>query len=157
MSPLRWRRKAVDHVHVLAAEEPEPKPRVHVCDDNASVTQVLDMMLSLDGWRVEITTNGTDCLTALREAPPDVLVLDQRMPGLTGLGVAEQARAGGFDRPILLFSAHLEREEWDQLNEFGLLPVNKLDFPAVVRHVRAARRQYVARTRRRAEPEAPAE
>ena len=75
------------------------------------------------------------------------------MPELSGLRVAEQARAGGFDRPILLFSAHLERDEWEQLNEFGLLPVNKLDFPAVVRHVRAARRQYLARTRSRSEPE----
>jgi CheY-like chemotaxis protein len=153
MAPLRWRRKEPNRVIVLPAEEPEAKPRIHVCDDNESVTQVLDMMLSLEGWRVEITTNGADCLSALQQAPPDVLVLDQRMPGLTGLGVAEQARAGGFDRPILLFSAHLEREEWDQLNEFGLLPVNKLDFPAVVRHVRAARRQYVARTRKRLEPE----
>ena len=54
---------------------------------------------------------------------------------------------GGFDRPILLFSGHLERDEWKRLDTLGLLPVSKVDFAAVVRHVTAARRQYTNRTR----------
>ena len=60
MRPFRRGNKRTERVIDLAADGQDPKPRVHVCDDNASVTQVLDMMLSLEGWTVDITTNGAD-------------------------------------------------------------------------------------------------
>jgi CheY-like chemotaxis protein len=152
---LPWRRSRppAQLVIDLATEQVE-KPRVLVCDDNATVTQLLEMLLSLEGWSVQVTTTGDECLGALEESEPDVLVLDQQMPGLSGLEVATTARDAGFDRPILLFSAHLESDEWRRLNELGLLPLSKLDFQAVVRHVVAARRQYVTRTTKRAAAEA---
>jgi CheY-like chemotaxis protein len=148
------RKRPAEHVIVLRPDQQEEKPHVLVCDDNLSVTDLLAMMLTLEGWSVEVTTNGYDCLAAMEQNAPDVVVLDQRMPGLTGLEVAAKARDGGFDRPILLFSAHLESDEWRRLNELGLLPLSKLDFQAVVRHVVAARRQYVTRTTKRAAAEA---
>jgi CheY-like chemotaxis protein len=115
------------------------------------------MMLSLEGWSVEVTTNGPDCLAAIEQRPPDIAVLDQRMPGLSGLEVAAKVRSSGFDRPILLFSAHLERDEWKRLDELGLLPVSKLDFEAVIRHVVTARTQYLTRQRQQARTEQPAD
>ena len=152
---LPWRRSREPAPRVITLPDAQvAKPRVLVCDDNASVTHLLDMMLSLEGWSVQVTTTGRECLAAIPQSQPDVLVLDQRMPGLSGLEVATTARRDGFDRPILLFSAHLETDEWRQLGDLGLLPVSKLDFQAVVRHVTAARRQYLARTRREAEDDA---
>jgi CheY-like chemotaxis protein len=141
------RKRPAEHALNLPPEQQEEKPQVLVCDDNLSVTDLLATMLTLEGWLVVVTTNGPDCLTAMELHSPDVVVLDQRMPGLTGLEVAAKARAGGFDRPILLFSAHLERDEWACLDELRLLPVSKLDFPAIIRHVVTARRQYLTRQR----------
>lgn len=141
----------------LPLDEPEGKPRVLICEDNTSVTDLLATMLSHEGWSAEVTANGLDCLAAIERGSPDVVILDQRMPGLSGLDVAATARAGGFDRPILLFSAHLERAEWQRLDELGLLPVSKLDVPAVIRHVVTARRQYLTRQRQRARTEFPTE
>lgn len=146
---MPWRRSAgpPEGCLDLPPDAQEPKPRVLLCDDNASVTQLLELMLSLEGWAVETTTDGPECLESLDREPPEVIVLDQRMPGMSGIEVAQAARERGFDRPILLFSGHLERDEWKRLDTLGLLPVSKVDFPAVVRHVTAARRQYVNRTR----------
>lgn len=149
--PRRRSRTPAQRVIVLPNDEQEIKPRALVCDDNASVTQLLEMMLSVDGWAVDVTTSGHECLEALDDNPPDVVVLDQRMPGMTGLDVAQVVRDAGFDRPILLFSAHLEPDEWARLTELSLLPVSKLDFSAVVRHVNVARRQYLARVRTQAQ------
>jgi CheY-like chemotaxis protein len=149
------RKRPAEHVIVLPPDQQEEKPHVLVCDDNLSVTDLLATMLSLEGWSVEVTTNGHDCLAALEGTVPDVVVLDQRMPGLSGLDVAAKARSGGFDRPILLFSAHLEQREWSRVDELGLLPVNKLDFPAIIRHVVTARRQYLTRQRQQARNEPP--
>jgi CheY-like chemotaxis protein len=145
--PWRGSRQPPASSVIEPPEDQEAKPSVLVCDDNASVTQLLEMMLSLEGWSVEVTTSGEDCLAAMDRSTPDVVVLDQRMPGLSGLDVATKARDGGFDRPILLFSGHLEHTEWKRVSELGLLPVSKVDFAAVVRHVTAARRQYDARVR----------
>jgi CheY-like chemotaxis protein len=154
--PGRGSRKGrVPRVIVLPPDQREEQPQVLVCDDNASVTELLAMMLSVEGWSVEVTTSGLECLAALERSTPDVVVLDQRMPGLSGLEVAAAARASGFDRPILLFSAHLERDEWQRLGELGLLPVSKLDFPAIIRHVVTARRQYLIRQRHQARTELP--
>jgi CheY-like chemotaxis protein len=143
----RTRRPFAQRDTAVPPDEPVAGPRVLVCDDNESVTQVLEMMLSLEGWTVEVTRTGPECLAAMDRAEPDVVVLDQRMPGMSGLEVAATARETGFDRPILLFSGHLAAREWASLGKLALLPVNKLDCPAVVRHVTVARRQYEARMR----------
>jgi CheY-like chemotaxis protein len=151
------RKRPAEHALNLPPEQQEEKPQVLVCDDNLSVTDLLAMMLTLEGWSVEVTTNGYDCLAAMEQNAPDVVVLDQRMPGLTGLEVAAKARDGGFDRPILLFSAHLDRDEWACLDQLGLLPVSKLDFPAIIRHVVTARRQYLTRQRHQGRTELAAD
>ena len=122
-------------------------PRLLVCDDNESVTQLLEMMFSGDGWDIEVVRDGQACLDVLARSTPDVVLLDQQMDGLTGLETAARARRAGFDRPILLFSAYLDDAARARAQQLDLLPVSKVDFPAVVRHVRVAHRAYRARQR----------
>jgi two-component system response regulator (stage 0 sporulation protein F) len=113
--------------------------RLLVCDDNASVTDLLQMMFAHESWTLEIVTTGTECLDALAGFRPDVVLLDQRLEGpLTGIQTAEVARRRGHDVPILLFSAYLDEASRRDAERLGLLPVSKLDFPTVVRHVNAA-------------------
>ena len=51
--------------------------------------------------------NGIDAVERWREVRPDVVLLDQRMPGLTGLEAAEQILAENPAQTIVLFSAFL--------------------------------------------------
>jgi hypothetical protein len=62
------------------------------------------------------------------------------MPGLTGIETAEQLRAGGFVRPIILCSGHIGPELSSDIERLELVPCNKIDLEALVRVVRVATR-----------------
>lgn len=143
--PRRTTRRARSVSPLPPPQPPAPgaRPSLLVCDDNSSVTQLLDVMFSHEGWRVEVVTSGEACLDVLDRRLPDVVLLDQEMGGLTGLQTAATARKRGFDRPILLFSAYLDAAARNRADRLGVHAVSKVDFPAVVRHVTAARQSYL--------------
>jgi CheY-like chemotaxis protein len=65
-------------------------------------------------------------------------VLDQVMPGMTGVEIADRLRGQGFDRPIVLCSAYLGPELDADIDRLDLIPVNKIDVQALVRTAGAA-------------------
>ena len=89
----------------------------------------------LGRWDVVNATSGEECLTMVRDAPPDLIVLDNMMPGMTGLETARRLRQDGFDKPIVLFSAYVGPELQSAAQELDLNPVAKVDTPAVIRIV----------------------
>ena len=116
---------------------------VLVCDDDPEVGTFLRTNFELEGWTAELVTSGEDCLSVIDlDNPPDALVLDQVMPGLTGLETASRLRKDGFAPPIVLCSGHLGPELNQEIERLELLPINKLDMDAVVRVVRAAVRKH---------------
>ena len=113
--------------------------RVLVCDDDPDVGGFLRTLFDLEGWTCELVNSGEECLEHLESTDrPDVLVLDQVMPGLTGIQVADRLRDDDFAAPIILCSGHLGPELNDDVARLGLVPVNKIDLQALVRIVRAA-------------------
>ncbi len=67
--------------------------RILVVDDDAEILSMLSLRLTSRGYAV---TTASDGATALREAvrqPPDVVLLDVMMPGISGWEVAKQLRA----------------------------------------------------------------
>jgi CheY-like chemotaxis protein len=109
--------------------------RLLVVDDDPSVGRLLLAIFDREGWAVDHVTSGEACIAAVRAAPPDVIVLDQMMPGLTGTETARQLRADGFDKPIVLFSAYLGPELQSAVRELDLKSVSKVDTQAVIRIV----------------------
>jgi len=107
--------------------------RLLVCDDDESVGRFLGTVLDADEWTVEATASGRDCLARLAGFDPDVIVLDQVMPGLTGIETAGEIRGRGYDGPILLFSAHLTPKIRTEARALGLRTVSKIDTEALVR------------------------
>ena len=113
--------------------------RVLICDDDASIRQYFETLFGIEGWETDIVASGEECLDHFRGgAEPDVVVLDQMMPGLLGLQVAEQLRGDGFTRPIILCSGHIGVEHRVDIARLDLLPVNKIDVQAVLRIAKAA-------------------
>ena len=106
-------------------------------DDDLSVGKLLRAIVEREGWEVEYAPSGEECLTMVQAAPPDVIVLDHMMPGLTGIETARQLRAEGFGKPIVLFSAYLGPDLQVAVRELDLKPVSKVDTQAVIRIVDA--------------------
>ena len=119
------------------------RPRLLVCDDNESVTQLVQLLFDREGWSIEVVSDGEQCLEAIQRCAPDVVLLDQQLGGgPSGIETADIARERGFDGPVLLFSAYLDTASQVDVDRLDLQPVSKLDFPAVVRHVNAAHRAH---------------
>ncbi|MFF4257385.1 response regulator transcription factor [Streptomyces sp. NPDC001663] len=78
---------------------------VLVVDDDAAIRRSLERGLRLSGFRVRTAQGGREALAVIREAPPDVLVLDVSMPGMSGIEVCERLRDDGRDLPVLMLSA----------------------------------------------------
>ncbi|MDH6125611.1 response regulator transcription factor [Kitasatospora sp. GP82] len=79
--------------------------RVLVADDDAAIRRSLERGLRLSGFTVLLAEDGPSALRLLGGQPPDVVVLDVSMPGLTGTEVCRALRAKGDDTPVLMLSA----------------------------------------------------
>ena len=107
---------------VAAAPSPPEPPVVLVVDDDPDIRGWLGVALSATGWRVQQAASGTEALESTSTDPPDVILLDQRMPVMTGLECAAEMRLRGVEQPILLISAFLTDEtlkDAERLNVFS--------------------------------------
>lgn len=76
-----------------------------VVDDDKSMRQSLIVLLEAVGWRVEAVDRATRVAERLRDAPPDVILSDVRMPGMSGLELLASLNPDTAP-PIVLISAH---------------------------------------------------
>lgn len=60
---------------------------------------------------VERCVNGIETLSAVRTLRPDVLILDVRMPGMSGIDVLRQMRKEALDTKVVLLTANVDEEE----------------------------------------------
>ncbi len=102
-------------------------PRVLVVDDDEDIRHTLWVLLEQQGWEVEEAPDGDAALARWAERPRDVVVLDFRMPGITGLQTAERMRDDGYEGPIVLYSAYLSPELEDEAAVLGIQPLAKSD------------------------------
>jgi DNA-binding response OmpR family regulator len=78
--------------------------RILVVEDEPRLGDLLRLYLERDGHRVRVVTDGSAALTAFESEPPDLVVLDLMLPGLSGEAVLAAIRDAG-DTPVLIASA----------------------------------------------------
>ncbi len=86
-------------------------PKILVIDDDPGVRSLLERGLSHEGFSVETAPDGEAGLIALRERPPELVVLDVMLPGIDGLEVLRRLRGEGQQVPVLLLTARDESGE----------------------------------------------
>jgi FixJ family two-component response regulator len=81
-------------------------PVVFVVDDDASVREALASLLGSVALRVECFASPGEFLRRRKSESPACLVLDVRMPGLSGLDLQRKLARGEHQIPIIFISAH---------------------------------------------------
>ncbi len=79
---------------------------VFVVDDDAGVRDSLRFMIESVGLRVEAYASALEFLDAYDPARPGCLVLDVRMPGMSGTDLQKQLAARNIEIPIIFITAH---------------------------------------------------
>jgi FixJ family two-component response regulator len=79
---------------------------VYVVDDDASSRQSLEFLIRASGYTVRAFTSSKDFLASARPEIPACLVLDVRMPGLTGLELQGELAKRGIRLPIIFITGH---------------------------------------------------
>jgi FixJ family two-component response regulator len=85
---------------------PEPTPVVYVVDDDAGIRDALDSLIRSAGFAVRSYSSAAEFLNAGRSDVPGCLILDVRMPGLSGLDLQSELARIDVDIPIIFVTAH---------------------------------------------------
>lgn len=82
--------------------------RILLVEDDVHLARFLEGELSLEGYCVTVAVTGLDGLSLARAEPPDLLILDWMLPGLSGLDLCLRLRQTGLKSPIVLLTARDE-------------------------------------------------
>lgn len=83
-----------------------PPPLILVVEDDDAVRNGLAFALELEGFDVEAWTSGEDALGRTATRRVQCAVLDQRLPGLSGLDTLKQLRVSTPGLPAILITTH---------------------------------------------------
>ncbi len=94
------------------------KGNIQIVDDTPENLDVLVSILTKNGYEVRPAIDGETALAAVRSDPPDLILLDILMPGMSGFDVCEQLKTDKRARhiPVLFISALHETES--KINAF---------------------------------------
>ncbi len=81
-------------------------PLIHLIDDDAAVRESLALLISTVGLRVQTWERPDTFLAEFDRQGIGAIVLDVRMPGISGLRVLDTLIAQGVDQPILMLTGH---------------------------------------------------
>ena len=92
---------------------------VLVIDDDAALRDTIGLMLENEGFRPALADNGKSGFKQALTLKPDLMLVDLRMPGLSGIEVCKQIRAAGLKTPLIVLSAIGEEMDKVLLLEIG--------------------------------------
>ena len=111
-----------------------------IVDDHLDSCVPLKRLLNMVGQRAECVESGSDALAFLKTVPTDAVVLDVRMPGMSGLDVLRAMRNDPelYHLPVMMYSAEYnerDRQEAMKLGANDFVPKAKLDWPELLERI----------------------
>lgn len=79
---------------------------VYVIDDDAGMRDSLALLLSLRGFSTQVFANAADVLKAYQPDWQGCMLIDVRMPGMSGLELLQELRQRGCSVPAVIITAH---------------------------------------------------
>jgi two-component system response regulator AtoC len=115
-------------------------PRVVIIDDQRSILESMDIYFRLRRWDVFTAANGPEGLDLVRRIRPSLVVLDIRLPGMSGLEVLERIRSDFPQLQVIVITAFQSMESTIQAIKLGAFdylhkPIDIAEMDAVVQRL----------------------
>lgn len=97
------------------------EPLILVAEDERDIRELIVITLELDGFRVVNVTNGREAVEKALEISPDLILMDVRMPKMTGFEACQALKANDKTRdiPVVFLSAKGQENEVNTGLELG--------------------------------------
>src|SRR3954453_7815579 len=86
------------------AADPSARGRILVVDDDASLAEMLTIVLRQEGFESKMVSRGDEAMDEFRDYRPDLVLLDLMLPGKDGIDVCKEIRAES-GVPIVMLTA----------------------------------------------------
>jgi len=112
-----------------------------IVDDDESVSDSLQALLETFGFKVQSYGSGSGFLADERHRAAGCLLIDQHMPGTSGLDVVDNLRKEGVQIPTILISGRLDAGTRDRATRLGVRELLDKPVPAsrLMQAIRAVR------------------
>lgn len=129
--------------------------RILIADDEAIIREGIKYLLDYGSLGYTIcaeASNGDDTLSKIMHEQPDVVLLDIRMPGMTGLEVIRKARENGFSGKVVIVSSYTDFKYAQEAIRYGVQdyltkPIDEDELRDILMRIRNSfEREGLART-----------
>src|SRR5215469_3409646 len=101
------------------AQNPRPAGRILVVEDDPAVQKALRRLFETEGYTVETQSDGKSAVESFQAAAPAAIVLDLRLPKISGRDVCKEIKAAAPTVPIVVLSAASDVSDKVLLLELG--------------------------------------
>ncbi len=114
------------------------EPNILLIDDEEAFVTTLQERLEMRGFSPRVALDGEAGLEMIAQDPPDVVVLDLRMPGMSGLEVLRRIRKRWPGLPVIMLSGHGSDQDFESCVNLGAALYHKkpLDIEVLLDSIR---------------------
>ena len=103
--PQMWVRQGESLRHTMPPMAPGSQAtRLLLADDDPKLRQFLELELGEEGYAVQSIASGMEALLAIRQAKPELVILDWMLPDLSGVEICQRLRSTGLVVPVLMLT-----------------------------------------------------
>ncbi len=120
----------------------EQPARILIVDDERQNRQLLEVLLTAEGYRIQTASSGEEALALVAQQPPDLILLDIMMPVMDGYQVAARVKDNLASRsiPVIMVTALDDRDAMMRAlsagaEDFLTRPVDRLELRVRVRNL----------------------
>lgn len=90
----------------MKLEDIQKHTLIRIVDDDTDLLEATELMLTFSGWRVKCYARASDFFAGDAPSDPGCLILDIRMPDMTGIELQAELNARHYDLPIIVLTGH---------------------------------------------------
>jgi len=95
--------------------------RILIVDDQYGIRLLLSEVFSKEGYLTFQASNGLDAIDIVKSQPPDIVLLDMKIPGMDGLEILKNIKKIDQDIKVIMMTAYGELDMLEEATKYGVI------------------------------------